>query len=179
MMRSGGERSALHAVNPALISIVMLLCLFGSVMVRSAVSGMDFGDAMFRRHLLGLAIGLIPLVVAWVIDYRKLQGWVGPLLFFCAFLIISPLVPGLGATAKGAQLWLEIAGIRLFQPSEPAKLVFIVALAAVIAGYKGKIEARATFYAWSLLLHCRSCWSSRWVTWVPHSCSRPSRWGCC
>lgn len=141
MMRGGAERSPLHVVNPALIAVVMLLCLFGSVMVRSAVSGMDFGDAMFRRHLFGLGVGLIPLAVAWAIDYRKLQGWVGPLLFFCAFLIISPLVPGLGATAKGAQLWLEIAGVRLFQPSEPAKLVFIVVLAAVIAGYRGRIEA--------------------------------------
>lgn len=134
------ERSAWRAFNPALIAVVMLLSVLGSVMVRSAVSGMDAGDAMFRRHLLGLAVGLVPLVVAWAFDYRKLQGWVGPLLMFTVFLIISPLIPGLGATAKGAQLWLEIGGIRLFQPSEPAKLVFIVTLAAVIAGYKGKIE---------------------------------------
>ena len=36
--------------------------------------------ALFKRHLLGLAIGLVPLVVAWAFDYRKLQGWIGPLL---------------------------------------------------------------------------------------------------
>lgn len=141
MIRARTERSPLQMVNPALIAVVMLLCLFGSVMVRSAVSGMDYGDAMFRRHLFGLALGVVPLVIAWAIDYRRFQGWVGPLLFFCCFLIISPLVPGLGATAKGAQLWLEVAGVRLFQPSEPAKLVFIIVLAAVIAGYKGRIEA--------------------------------------
>jgi len=135
------ERSGLRAMNPALIAVVMLLTVFGSVMVRSAVSGMDAGDAMFRRHLLGLVVGLVPLVVAWVIDYRKLKGWIGPLLLFTCFLIVSPLIPGLGATAKGAQLWLEIGGIRLFQPSEPAKLVFIVVLAAVIAGRKGKLES--------------------------------------
>jgi len=135
------ERSGWRSVNPALVAVVMLLSVFGSVMVRSAVSGMDAGDAMFRRHLLGLAIGLVPLVVAWAIDYRKLQGWVGPLLISTCFLIVSPLVPGLGATAKGAQLWLEIGGFRLFQPSEPAKLAFIVVLAAVIAGHKGRIES--------------------------------------
>jgi len=139
-MTGMAERSPLKAVNPALMAVVILLAAYGSVMVRSAVSGMDAGDAMFRRHLLGLVIGIVPLAVAWAIDYRKLQGWVGPLLALDAFLILSPLIPGLGGSAKGAQLWLEVAGVRLFQPSEPAKLVFIVVLAAVIAGFKGRIE---------------------------------------
>jgi len=135
------DRPGIRAVNPALLAVVVLLAAYGSVVVRSAVSGMDAGDAMFRRHLFGLVVGMVPLVVAWAFDYRRLQGWVGPLLALDAFLIVSPLIPGLGATAKGAQLWLEVAGVRLFQPSEPAKLVFIVALAAVIAGYKGRIES--------------------------------------
>jgi rod shape determining protein RodA len=55
-------------------------------------------------------------------------------------LIVSPRIPGLGVAAKGAQSWLEIGGFRLFQPSEPAKLVTIVVMAAVIAQYDGKIE---------------------------------------
>jgi rod shape determining protein RodA len=101
---------------------------------------MDGGDAMFRRHLLGLAIGVIPLVVAWSIDYRKLYGWVGPLLILDALLIVSPRIPGLGASAKGAQSWLQIGDFRLFQPSEPAKLVTIVVMAAIISQYKGSID---------------------------------------
>lgn len=131
---------ALRAINPVLLAVIMLLVVFGSVMVRSAVSGMEFGDAMFRRHLFGLAIGLVPLAVAWAFDYRALQGWIGPLVFLDALLIISPRIPGLGDAAKGATSWLQIAGFRLFQPSEPAKLITIVIMAAVIARYGGKIE---------------------------------------
>lgn len=134
------ERSPLRFVNPALVAVVMLLAVYGSVVVRSAVSGMDGGDALFRRHLFGLSVGLLPLVVAWVIDYRKFRGWVGPLLLFNAFLILSPRIPGLGDEAGGATSWLQIAGIRLFQPSEPAKLVTIVVMAAVIAQFKGEID---------------------------------------
>ena len=78
-MMGSADRSLLRPVNPVLLAVVVLLAAFGSVMVRSAVSGMDAGDAMFRRHLIGLAIGVVPLVVAWAIDYRKLQGWVGPI----------------------------------------------------------------------------------------------------
>jgi len=134
------ERSRLWFVNWPLVGIVLLLAVYGSVMVQSATSGMSAGPALFKRHLFGLALGMIPLVVAWLFDYRKLQGWVGPLILFAAFLIVSPQIPGLGSTAKGATSWLAIGGFRLFQPSEPAKLVTIVIMAAVIASYKGRIS---------------------------------------
>ena len=134
------ERKRLWFVNWPLIFIVAALAVYGSLMVQSATSGMTAGPALFKRHLFGLALGLVPLVVAWAFDYRKLQGWIGPLLIALALLILSPRIPGLGTTAKGATSWLAIGGIRLFQPSEPAKLLTIIVMAAVIASYKGKIE---------------------------------------
>jgi len=137
------ERRRLWFVNWPLIAIVIALSVYGSLMVQSATAGMTGGAGLFKRHLLGLAIGMVPLVVAWAFDYRKLQGWIGPLIFLDALLILSPRIPGLGTTAKGATSWLSIAGIRLFQPSEPAKLLTIVVMAAIIATYKGKIERPA------------------------------------
>jgi rod shape determining protein RodA len=122
------------------VAIVISLLFFGSMMVQSATSVMTGGTAMYHRQLWGIAIGLIPLIAAWVFDYRKLQGWIGPLVVFDALLIISPKIPGLGAHVNGATSWLAIGGFRLFQPSEPAKLVTIVAMAAVIAAYKGVID---------------------------------------
>jgi rod shape determining protein RodA len=127
-------------VNIPLIATVILLLIYGAIVVRSATSGFSSGSAMFQRQLLGIAIGLVLLLVAWVIDYSKLEGWIGPLTVMNALLIISPRIPGLGAHVSGATAWLEIAGIRLFQPSEPAKLVTILIMAIVISQYKGKIE---------------------------------------
>jgi rod shape determining protein RodA len=135
------ERSAfLRAVNVPLVTTVMLLCTYGSVIVYSAVSGMDAGPGLFKRHLLGIAIGLIPLAVAWAFDYRRLERWIVPLIVLDALLILSPRIPGIGAAAKGATSWLQIGGVRLFQPSEPAKLVTIVVMAAIIARFAGRIE---------------------------------------
>lgn len=134
------ERSPFYAVNPVLLASVALLLSYGSVIVHSAVSGMDGGDALFRRHFLGMAIGSVILIFGWVFDYRKLHGWLGPLVIADALLIISPKIPGLGGTAKGATLWLEVAGFRLFQPSEPAKILFILAVAGVIAQFKGSVD---------------------------------------
>jgi len=134
------ERRRLWFVNWPLAGILLALLFYGSMMVQSATSVMKGGSGLYQRQLLGIAIGLVPLVVAWAFEYRKLQGWIGPLVFFDALLIISPRIPGLGVHVNGATSWLAIGSLRLFQPSEPAKLVTIIAMAAVIASYKGVIE---------------------------------------
>jgi rod shape determining protein RodA len=127
-------------VNLPLLITVALLLVYGSVIVQSATSGMDGGEALFRRHLAGIALGMIPLALFWLLDYRRLEGWLGPLVVLATILIISPRIPGLGYEAGGATSWLAIGGFRLFQPSEPAKLVTILIMAIVISQYRGSIE---------------------------------------
>jgi rod shape determining protein RodA len=134
------ERARLWFVNWPLAAIVAALLFFGSMMVQSATSVMTGGSGLYQRQLLGIAIGVVPLVLAWAFDYRRLQGWIGPLVFVDALLIISPKIPGLGVRVNGALSWLAIGHFRLFQPSEPAKLVTILVMAAVIASCKGVIE---------------------------------------
>lgn len=143
------SRRILDRVNFPLMAWVAALVVYGTVMVASATEGM--GSGMLMRHLVGVGVGLVPLVVAWLIDYTRLRGWQGPLIALGALLLISPRLPGLGGTAKGATSWLQVAGFRLFQPSEPAKLVFIVVFAAVITSMKGRVDtpsrvARALMY---------------------------------
>lgn len=134
------ERKRLWFVNFPLLGIVVLLLGFGTVMVRSATTGMSAGPGMVKRQLLGIAIGLVGMAAAWALDYRRLKDWVWPLFALLIIAILSPKIPGIGDTAKGATAWLQIGHVRLFQPSEPAKLILIVLMAAVIARYKGQIE---------------------------------------
>lgn len=126
--------------NLPLIVTVIGLLVYGAVVVQSATSGFAAGESMFRRQLLGMGLGLVPLAMLWALDYQKLKGWLGPLVVFNALLIISPRIPGLGAHVSGATAWLEIGGVRLFQPSEPAKIVTIVIMAIVISQMNGRIE---------------------------------------
>jgi rod shape determining protein RodA len=123
-----------------LLLATLAVAAFGTLMVWSATSGMALHDSMFKRHLAGLALGLVPLAALWIVDYQRLKAWAGPLLIVLALLVISPRIPGLGDAAKGATSWLQFAGIRLFQPSEPAKILFIIVFGAVISEYRGKID---------------------------------------
>jgi rod shape determining protein RodA len=134
------ERTRLSLVNVPLLVIVVALITYGSVAVQSATSGMAGGAGLFKRHLLGVAIGLVAMLVAWAIDYRKFKSWLPALFTLDVLLVISPRIPGLGDTAKGATSWLQVAGVRLFQPSEPAKLVTILIMAIVISRYDGVVE---------------------------------------
>jgi len=129
-------------VHGGVVLSTLALVVFGGVMVWAATLTMTGHVAMVQRQVLGVAVGLLALAVMWVLDYQVLKAWTGPLMVALSLLIISPRIPGLGASVAGATSWLQIAGVRLFQPSEPAKLLFIVVLAAAIAEYGGKIDTR-------------------------------------
>jgi len=139
-MRAPLNRFVTDRLHIGLALAVVALLGYGSLMVWSATSTMTGHVAMFQRQLLGMGLGLLPLAVLWTLDYKVLKAWTGPLMVALSLLILSPRIPGLGTAAKGAQSWLQFAGVRLFQPSEPAKLIFIVVMAAVVAEYGGRID---------------------------------------
>ena len=139
-MRAPITRMVRDRVHGGLVLSAVALVVFGGVMVWAATLTMTGHAAMVQRQILGMVVGLLALVVMWVLDYQALKAWTGPLMVALSVLIISPRIPGLGASVSGATSWLQIGSIRLFQPSEPAKLLFIVVLAAVIAEYGGKID---------------------------------------
>ncbi|MDR0459793.1 MAG: rod shape-determining protein RodA, partial [Coriobacteriales bacterium] len=52
----------------------------------------------------------------------------------------SPLIPGLGVEVNGARNWINIFGQQI-QPGEFAKLLIIIAMAALVARYRGKLQS--------------------------------------
>jgi rod shape determining protein RodA len=136
-------RRALLRVNLPLVVWAALLIGYGTLVVWSATSGYTTGPALFKRHLLGLAIGMVPLALAWAIDYKALRHWTGPLAATGVLMLTLVLLPFFGKVVNGQRNWLGIGSLRLFQPSEPVKLILILVLAAVIAEFKGKIETPA------------------------------------
>jgi rod shape determining protein RodA len=131
-VRGSLTRTALDRVHVGLAAAAAALLAYGSLMVWSATTGMELHDAMVGRHFLGVAVGAGVLGVFWLLDYQVLKAWTGPLMTALALLIISPV--------KGTTGWLEVFGVRLFQPSEPAKLLFILVMAAVIAEFGGRVD---------------------------------------
>ncbi|MFJ9633509.1 FtsW/RodA/SpoVE family cell cycle protein [Streptomyces sp. NPDC101175] len=85
------------------------------------------------RQLLYSAMGVALLVVVLVFlkDHRVLQRYTYISMAGALFLLILPLVPGLGANVYGAKIWVKVPGLGTLQPGEFAKIV----LAIFFAGY--------------------------------------------
>ena len=122
-------------VNPALLVSFILILGYGAVFLQTAVRG----DGSWMRQMQGVVLGLILMAIVWLFDYRKLQHWLLPLFATNIFLLISPRIPGLAEDIRGTARSISLGPLSL-QPSEPAKVVTILLLAAIIARYGGEID---------------------------------------
>ncbi|MDQ0832194.1 cell division protein FtsW (lipid II flippase) [Streptomyces achromogenes] len=84
------------------------------------------------RQLLYTAMGIALFVVVLIFlkDHRVLQRYTYISMVGAIFLLLLPLVPGLGQNIYGAKIWISVAGFSI-QPGEFAKIV----LAIFFAGY--------------------------------------------
>ena len=139
--------------DPVLLGAVLVLVTFGVVMVYSAsavYAGARLGDAMwfFKRQAAGALIGLLALLAAMKVGYRRLEPLALPLLFVSLSLLVLMHVPGLGHSAGGARRWMRL-GSFTFQPSELAKIALVLWLSRSLA----KKQERIRTFSVGLLPH--------------------------
>jgi rod shape determining protein RodA len=128
----------LRVVNIPLLLVVAALTAYGLLVVYSATMGN--ADFSFSRQLLGVGIGVVLMIALWRLDYHRLTVLAIPLLILAFVLIISPLLPFIGVPVNGAHSWINLFGQQV-QPSEPAKIVIIVLMAALVSKYRGKLDS--------------------------------------
>jgi len=127
-----------HAPDYALFAVVAVLVVLGLIIVYSssyALGYAQFGDANFfiKRQALSALIGLLGLVAAMNIDYRRLMR-LSPLLMLASVLALGAvLLPGVGVEQNGASRWVAIGPLPPLQPSEFAKLAVLIYMAAWLA----------------------------------------------
>lgn len=125
-----------------LITLVVILCLLGVVMVLSAssiVSLQSYGSPwhFFIRQWIWLLIGCAGFGVALRVDH---QAWRRParlLMYVTVGLLLAVLVPGVGVRAYGASRWIGTSTVQI-QPSEVAKLVLIIFAADILDRRSGR-----------------------------------------
>ncbi|HET9221844.1 MAG TPA: rod shape-determining protein RodA [Roseiflexaceae bacterium] len=124
---------SLRDYNFFLLGCVIVLTGFSLALVYSATLNDPNTRGYFSRHLINLIVGAVAMLLLTVLDYHALQAWAAPL--YLATIALLGLVLVLGRVSSGAQSWLDL-GLRTFQPSESAKLLVIVALAAYWARFE-------------------------------------------
>ncbi|NCW44605.1 MAG: hypothetical protein EBV77_03810 [Gemmatimonadaceae bacterium] len=143
MARPGPLRR--QRVDIPLLLTALLLTLFGIAMVFSA-GQTDVPDkglvGLWQRQL---AFFFVALGATWVITrgtVRLIEWSAWPLYLLSIVLLLATFVFGSGAgTASSMKGWLTIAGRRIGQPSELAKLATTLMLARMLAMQRERIRS--------------------------------------
>jgi rod shape determining protein RodA len=136
----GIVKRLLAVVNVPLLLVLAALTAYGLLIVNSATLNDTDSSFSFSHQLVGVAIGAVVMLILWRIDYRRLSVFIVVMLVLDFLLILSPLLPFIGVTVNGAQSWISLFGQRI-QPGEPAKIITIVAMAALVSKYRGKLDS--------------------------------------
>lgn len=128
-----------------LLFVVVALMGIGLVMVYSASSvtslaKMSDGLYFFKRQLIWVVIGLLSMIIFSNIHYKSLEKFAIPLLGIAVFFLILIFVPGISRDVGGARRWIRFGSIG-FQPSEFAKLCFVLYLAHSISSKQDKMKS--------------------------------------
>jgi rod shape determining protein RodA len=132
-------------IDVFLVAITMSLGGMGLLLIYSATQHKEnVGDisaaGYLKRQALWMAIGVLAMVVTAVLDYRFLRD-LAPVLYVVTVLVLVAVLSPLGTNSRGAQAWFQFGSFQL-QPSEYAKLVFILCLASYCAAHRGDLDFR-------------------------------------
>jgi rod shape determining protein RodA len=105
----------------------------------------------FFRQFVWYAAGTGMAVALCLIDYRTLARYAMVGYWGCVLVLIAVLIPGIGAMRFGARRWIDL-GFFQFQPSEFAKLAFIVAMAHFLGRPADELRRPAIFWKASGLI---------------------------
>lgn len=135
------DRRLLKNLDLSIIAVTVLLIGYGCLAVFSA-SEAKSGYMLVGKQLIAALIGLVVAVIAASIDQQFFVRNSKRLYFWMMLALIAVLV--FGDAAKGAQRWIEYGPIRI-QPSEFAKVIIIMCLAAFFTNRREDIRTLRTF----------------------------------
>ena len=116
-----------------LVTVALLLGI-GLIFIHSTGMQIDTEESrgFFGRQLIWIGLGCTAYFLISLPDYRSFTSRVAMLGGYALSVILLVTVLFFGLKIFGATRWLNIFGFRL-QPSEPAKLMVICALAAILS----------------------------------------------
>jgi cell division protein FtsW len=155
----GGERARPLAVEDpsrlgsgwesgAILLLTAILVSVGLVVLYSASAVMAQSQGLAPHHYLlrqmsGALVGLVALLLAAQVDYRRLRGLAWPLVAGVALMLLVMVLPAAASIApevNGARRWLLLGPVAV-QPSELAKLAVIIWTAALVVKKQDRLHS--------------------------------------
>lgn len=109
-----------------LFGAVLVLCVFGVIMIRSAIAGNQELSSHVRNQTIYVSLGMILILLTAAVNYRTWASLSRLLYIIGVILLVG--INLIGEAAFGSTRWFQV-GIVNIQPSELTKIIIIIALA--------------------------------------------------
>lgn len=121
-------RKLAPAADPALLPISFALSGIGIAFVTRIVPDLAIRQVIWL--FAGIAVMIV--VLAFIRNLDKVANYKYTLMVIGILLLLSPMLPVIGAESGGGQLWLRVGSFS-FQPGEIAKILIVFFIAAYLA----------------------------------------------
>ena len=100
---------------------------------------------LFFKQLVWYALGAAGMFAVSLVDYQTLARWSLVVYWAAIITLVLVLIPHIGASRYGARRWIDF-GFFQFQPSEFAKLAFILAMANFLSRPQDELKQPEVFF---------------------------------
>jgi rod shape determining protein RodA len=135
----------LQLVALAGLMIIGTLFVYSATMANPAMASLPWYDQSWVRQIVWYALGIGAGAVLCILDYHILARWSFVAYWATIFFLVVVLIPHIGSMRFGARRWIDFGPFQ-FQPSEFAKLAFILALAQFLARPPDELRLPLNFW---------------------------------
>jgi rod shape determining protein RodA len=134
-----------------LVALAMLMCIgtmfvYSATLANASSAMLPWYDQSWVRQMIWYALGLGAAAAICLTDYHVLARWSFVAYWATILCLIAVLIPHIGTThGWGARRWIDLGPFQ-FQPSEFAKLAFILAAANFLSRPVDELEQRGIFW---------------------------------
>jgi rod shape determining protein RodA len=141
--RPGLDRLQLLALAGLMFMGALFVC--SATLANPTFASLPWYDQMWIRQIIWYGIGFSAGAVLCYLEYHIIARWSMVIYWLTIFSLIAVLIPHIGSMRYGARRWIDLPFFQ-FQPSEFAKLAFILAAANFLSRPPDELRQPVIFW---------------------------------
>jgi len=142
------QREPFDRLQIAALAGLMLIgtaFVFSATMVNDSAAALPWYDQSWVRQIVWYALGFGVAATLCVVDYHTLARWSFVAYWLMILCLVAVLIPHVGSMRFGARRWIDLKVFQ-FQPSEFAKLAFILQMANFLSRPPDELRRSEVFW---------------------------------
>jgi rod shape determining protein RodA len=141
----GPKLDALQLIALALLMFIGAMFVYSATMANASTS-LPWYDQSWVRQIIWYALGLVAATALCIVDYHTLARWSFVIYWAIIVCLVAVLIPHIGQTHNsGARRWIDLPFYQ-FQPSEFAKIAFVLAGANFLSRPPEELKLAVNFW---------------------------------